>query len=105
MPTGRARASLLSSCWPCAVAVVAGVLAQPAHATDRTAYVVNQLTAWNAGLGASVRNEKYTAMEADRFSFYRGSNHLFWKDHGTSAALSPYGNVGQTRIWLQGDTH
>ena len=81
------------------------LFATAAEAADRTAYVVNQLTLWNAGLSAAVRNEKYAAMEADVFAFYRGSNQFFWKDHGTASALSTYGNVDRTRIWLQGDLH
>jgi uncharacterized protein (DUF2252 family) len=72
---------------------------------DRTAWVVSELSAWNAGLTAASRQEKYGMMEADLFSFYRGTDHLFWKDKGTSPALSTYGNVARTRIWLQGDMH
>lgn len=77
----------------------------PVGAADRTAYVVAELNAQNAALTSALRTEKYTLMEADFFAFYRGSNHLYWKDYGTSSQLSTYGNVAATRIWLQGDMH
>ena len=111
MPKAGDRASAASSSHAAragaVIVAVTGLLASAAaaQAADRTAYVVNQLTLWNSGLPAAVRNEKYAAMETDLFAFFRGSNHLFWKDHGTASALSTYGNVGPTRIWLQGDMH
>lgn len=85
------------------VAVCTG--AQTACAASRTPYVIDTLSAWNAGLDPAVRTEKYTAMAANLFAFYRGSAQLFWKDQGTAAALASFGGVAATRIWLQGDAH
>lgn len=106
MPTTRGRTSRVRFLLAAAILVlVSSRLSGAADATDRTAYVVDQLTLWNSRLSPAIRNEKYAAMAADAFSFYRGSNPLFWQDLGTASALSTYGNVEQTRIWLQGDLH
>lgn len=72
---------------------------------SRTSYVVNELNAWNAALSAADRSEKYAAMKASPFAFYRGSNHLYWKDLGSSPDLVWYGGATTTRAWLGGDMH
>lgn len=82
-----------------------GLLGFAAQAVDRTAYVVDELNTQNAGLTPALRDEKYGLMEEGLFAFYRGTNHLYWKDCGTSSQLSTYGNIAGTRIWLQGDMH
>jgi uncharacterized protein (DUF2252 family) len=63
------------------------------------------VTAANAALPAAARAEKYAAMKASPFAFYRGSNHLFWRDLGTSPQLVAYGGVAATRTFLAGDQH
>lgn len=80
--------------------------ASPAPAAQsRTAYVVNEIAAFNASLPADVRAEKYAQMKQSAFTFYRGSNHLYWKDFGTSSQLATYGGTAWTRTWLGGDMH
>jgi uncharacterized protein (DUF2252 family) len=74
-------------------------------AMNRTSYVAAELNAWNAGLSAADRTEKYTAMKASPFSFFRGTNHLYWKDLGASPDLLAYGGTSQTRAWIGGDMH
>ena len=74
-------------------------------AMSRTSYVVAELNAFNADLSAAERAEKYTAMKASPFSFFRGSNHLYWKDLGASPELLAYGGTSQTRAWIGGDMH
>lgn len=74
-------------------------------AQSRTSYVVNEISAFNASLGADIRAEKYAQMKQSAFSFYRGSNHLYWKDFGSSAQVSTYGGTSSTRTWLGGDLH
>lgn len=76
-----------------------------ASASPRPAYVQAEVAAANTGLTAEQRGEKYAAMSADPFSFFRGTNHLYWKDWGTSAQLAEFGGTARTRIWLQGDAH
>jgi uncharacterized protein (DUF2252 family) len=74
-------------------------------AQSRTSYVVNELSSFNASLGTDARAEKYARMKESAFSFYRGSNHLYWKDFGNSSQLSTYGGTSYTRTWLGGDMH
>ncbi|HSP80748.1 MAG TPA: DUF2252 family protein, partial [Myxococcaceae bacterium] len=74
-------------------------------AQSRTAYVVEEITTFNAGLSDEARAEKYTKMKASPFTFFRGSNHLYWKDYGDSPQLSTYGGGADTRTWLGGDMH
>lgn len=74
-------------------------------AQSRTGYVIAELNAFNAGLTATARAEKYAAMKASPFAFYRGSNHLYWKDLGASPELLAYGGTSETRAWIGGDMH
>ncbi len=73
--------------------------------SSRTAYVVAEINAQNASLDAASRAEKYAAMKQSPFVFYRGTNHLYWKDLGQSPNLSPYGGLSTTRTFLGGDMH
>ncbi|MEZ4362982.1 MAG: DUF2252 family protein [Kofleriaceae bacterium] len=74
-------------------------------AVSRTGEVVALLTAANAGLSAADRAEKYAAMKASPFAFFRGSNPLFWHDLATSPELGRYGGTSATRTFLCGDLH
>lgn len=80
-------------------------LGQRADAVSRTGFVVAEIQAFNAPLDQASRNEKYTLMKASPFAFYRGSNHLFWKDWAQSTELNTYGGTADTRTWLGGDMH
>ena len=74
-------------------------------AQSRTSFVVAELDAFNASLSPEARAEKYARMKETAFTFFRGSNHLYWKDLGTSSQLSTYGGGTYTRTWLGGDMH
>ena len=71
---------------------------------DRASWVVDEIEAFNAGLSAADREAKFCKMVATAFSFYRGTNHLFWHDHAGDARFGDFGGSG-TQIWLQGDLH
>ncbi|EDV25147.1 uncharacterized protein TRIADDRAFT_56771 [Trichoplax adhaerens] len=43
-------------------------------------------------------------MAGSAFVFYRGTNHLFWKDFTGDSRLSQFSN-DNTKVWLQGDLH
>lgn len=88
-----------------AMGLVISALSPTLAAADRTDWVTGQLTTANAALSATTREEKYSLMEDSPFAFYRGTNHLFWSDHGLSADLAIYGNRSASRTWLQGDLH
>ncbi len=74
-------------------------------AQSRTTYVVNEISTFNADLDGQDRAEKYTKMKESPFTFFRGSNHLYWKDYGDSSLLFTYGGGAYTRTWLGGDMH
>ncbi len=73
-------------------------------AMERTAVVELSVGEWNQGLSASDRQEKYCRMAANPFTFYRGSNHLFWSDFANDPRLALFSSP-QTQTWLQGDLH
>lgn len=81
----------------------AGPVVALAH--SRTADVVAQITSANAALSAADRAEKYAAMKASPFAFFRGTNHLYWRDLGASPQLGTYGGAAATRTFLGGDLH
>jgi uncharacterized protein (DUF2252 family) len=62
------------------------------------------LYVWNYDLSAQDRHDKYCKMAVSPFTFYRGSNHLFWEDLAGDERLEEFGS-GDTRTWLQGDLH
>jgi uncharacterized protein (DUF2252 family) len=70
-------------------------------ATDRATWVRAELTQRNAWLSDDVRALKYGKMSESPFSFYRGSNHLFWADHARDERLETFA----VRTWVQGDLH
>lgn len=85
---------------------VFGVLVSGLAMADsaRDAWVVGEIGQRNAGLSASDRSAKYAKMEAGAYSFFRGTNHLFWSDFGGDSRLGQFGGP-TTAIWLQGDLH
>lgn len=66
--------------------------------------VTAAITNWNAGLSAADRAAKYDKMSVSPFTFYRGTNHLFWKDFVGDPRLTTFSSA-RTRIWIQGDQH
>lgn len=111
--------SILLSCLPCLPCLALASCAADTHApaaidtaddlaqaaVSRTSTVVAEIQAANAGLSDVLRAEKYAAMKESPFAFYRGTNHLYWKDLGASPDLGWYGGVAATRTWLNGDMH
>lgn len=73
-------------------------------AVDRSSWVNDEIEAFNAGLSPADREAKFCKMVATPFSFYRGTNHLFWHDHAGDPRFADFGGPG-TQIWLQGDLH
>lgn len=73
-------------------------------ADDSSRDVVGAIDAWNGELSDTDREAKYCKMAGSAFSFYRGTNHLFWSDLAGDPRLARYGNE-KTHVWLQGDLH
>jgi len=71
---------------------------------SRGLFVVEELQKANAWLDAAGRTAKFCKMKASAYAFYRGTNHLFWTDHGQDKRLAKFGGSA-TRTWLQGDLH
>jgi len=90
-----AAAALALTCWS----------AWARAAQDRTGVVVTEIANANALLSSAARAEKYGLMKASASAFFRGTNHLYWKDFGSSSQLLGYGGVSSTRTWLGGDMH
>jgi len=74
-------------------------------AAPRSAEVIAEIESANAALPSAARAEKYTALASSAFSFYRGTNHLYWRDIGDSPLLLAYGGIAETRVFLGGDMH
>lgn len=66
--------------------------------------VVAELDAYNAGLTEDQRTGKYCKMAESPFTFYRGTNHLFWRDFAGDTRFARFSGT-RTRIFLQGDLH
>ncbi len=71
---------------------------------DRSCQVVHALVAWNEDLSADDLHQKYCKMSVSPFTFYRGTDHLYWSDFAGDWHLSRFGNA-RTRTWLEGDAH
>ena len=58
----------------------------------------------NKELPAAAKVEKYCKMAGSRYSLYRGTNHLFWRDFAWDWRMNRFGSY-KTRTWLNGDCH
>lgn len=65
---------------------------------------INEIENWNASLSTGDKEAKYCKMSSSAFSFFRGTNHLFWKAFTDDSRLQTFGNE-KTRVWVQGDAH
>jgi uncharacterized protein (DUF2252 family) len=88
-----------------AALALASASSPAAAAQSRTSYVVAEITSANSRLSDAARAEKFGLMKASASAFFRGSNHLYWKDFGSSPQLLTYGGLSSTRTWLGGDVH
>lgn len=65
---------------------------------------IAQIRDFDQDLTPADRSSKHSKMAASAFSFFRGTNYLFWSDLGGDRRLRRFGN-DQTRTWIQGDLH
>jgi uncharacterized protein (DUF2252 family) len=49
--------------------------------------------------------KKFFLMSQSPFTFFRGTDHLFWADFGKSGLLEPFGGGKDTRLWISADLH
>ncbi len=76
-----------------------------ATAHNREQQVIEALEGFDANLSETFRQQKYERMSASAFSFFRGSNHLYWQDLYRDWHFSLFGGTTETQTWLQGDAH
>jgi uncharacterized protein (DUF2252 family) len=73
----------------------------------RKAFLKSAIESANAALDPAAREEKYTAMEASAFAFFRATDHLYYADidSGVIAVPASWATTPQIRTWVQGDLH
>ena len=78
------------------------------NSSNRTTYIQQEVSNANAYISdSSVKTEKYQAMEASPFDFYRATNFLYYRDldNGTIAIPSEWKSTSEINTWLSGDFH
>ena len=71
---------------------------------NRPEQVINAVSRWNKDISEEDRHLKYCKMAVSPFTFYRGTDHLYWEDFAGDWRLKRFGNIN-TRTWLEGDAH
>ena len=72
---------------------------------DREGKILDAIRDQNTYLPEESKFKKYQKMATSPYIFYRGTNHLFWKDFAGSWRLHQFGGASWSRTWLQGDSH
>ncbi len=72
---------------------------------DRRGRVCEQIEHHNSHLSPASRDQKFRKMKASPFSFFRGTNHIFWSDFAGNWQINRFGGSVFSRTWLQGDAH
>ena len=90
-----------------AVAAMFGLSAEAAAASPRDGWVVAEVYDYNHPFAAAASNElatKMATMSLNPYSFYRGTDHIFFRDMQTRpASLYATSQTGYT--WIGGDVH
>ena len=72
---------------------------------DRKGKVYESLEHHNRDVATPFRQEKFEKMKNDPYSFFRGSNHLFWSDFAGDWQINRFGGSAFSRTWIEGDSH
>ena len=72
---------------------------------DGRGRVCEQIEHHNSHLSPASRGQKFMKMKASPFSFFRGTNHIFWADFAGNWQINRFGGSVFSRTWLQGDAH
>ncbi|PNH06281.1 hypothetical protein TSOC_007362, partial [Tetrabaena socialis] len=76
--------------------------------TARSSTIETNLNSANKAIGATMCNQKMSQMNVSAFSFYRGSNELYYQDLKNQSIISATGSSFYSATatpWLQGDYH
>jgi uncharacterized protein (DUF2252 family) len=87
--------------------VMSGAAAQAYAATPRASWVVAEVYGHNHPYAATASNEldtKMATMSLSAYNFYRGTDHIFFRDMLTRPA-SAYATTQTGDTWVGGDTH
>jgi uncharacterized protein (DUF2252 family) len=93
------------------ILIIAFLSAPLASAADTSAtrknFLKNEIAAANASLTNALRTEKYQAMSASAFAFYRATAHLYYKDlqSGKIPVPATWPATASVKTWVQGDFH
>ncbi|MEA3452256.1 MAG: DUF2252 family protein [Bacteroidota bacterium] len=71
---------------------------------NRDKLVVDEIKLFNESISSKSREQKYKKMLRTPFYFFRGTNHLFWKDLYSDERLNLFANKN-TNTWILGDLH
>ncbi|MCL7940463.1 DUF2252 domain-containing protein [Halomonas sp. ATCH28] len=80
-------------------------MTQPLTRHNRARQVLDEIRAANASLTDQDRAAKYAKLAASPYRFFRGTNHLYWRDVWHDWRFALFGGLPETQTWLQGDAH
>ncbi|MEM9895165.1 MAG: DUF2252 family protein [Bacteroidota bacterium] len=59
----------------------------------------------NKGISTAAKKEKFQKMAVSPYTFYRGSNHLYWEDFYNDWRINFFGGNASSLTWINGDAH
>ncbi|MFG6157647.1 DUF2252 domain-containing protein [Halomonas sp. 1390] len=80
-------------------------MSPPLTRHNRPRQVLDAIQAANAGLDEGDRHAKYAKLAESPYRFFRGTNHLYWRDVWHDWRFALFGGLPETQTWLQGDAH
>ncbi|MEA5603994.1 DUF2252 domain-containing protein [Nostoc sp. UHCC 0252] len=90
-----------------ALILILGFASPVQAATPRSSWVENEIYQYNHPFASQLPQELATKMQkmtASPFAFYRGTDHIFYRDMQTLPS-SDFVNSSTSAIWLEGDMH
>ena len=72
---------------------------------DRKGKVHESIEHHNRDVADCFRREKFEKMKVSPYSFFRGSNHIFWSDFAGDWQVNRFGGSAFSRTWIEGDSH
>ena len=72
---------------------------------DRKGKIHESIEHHNRDVEDHFRREKFDKMKENPYSFFRGSNHIFWSDFAGDWQINRFGGSAFSRTWIEGDSH
>ena len=72
---------------------------------DRKGKIHESIEHHNRDVADHFRREKFDKMKENPYSFFRGSNHIFWSDFAGDWQINRFGGSAFSRTWIEGDSH